>query len=234
MSTSQSINTESTLTIQQTQGQTLQTDALNVANNLPWGLISILAIMLIVGLVIFKRKTPLLSRSNDNNNNNTDINAKLSVVKLNPKELQASLNQPTNKQAPEITFDDPNQINNTNYRMADGVEAKYFLRQARGIFLHLHQLNNNQNMVEIAKYLAPDLYPIIKQKLTLPSEYNDLNCSLLNTILNADNSLMAEVKFSNNSSNLSNKTATNSFSQIWRFVKPDNHIHSKWLVTAIQ
>lgn len=42
--------------------------------------------------------------------------------------------------------------------MADGIEVQFFLRQAKGMFLHIQSMNTPENVSEIAKYMTPELY----------------------------------------------------------------------------
>jgi predicted lipid-binding transport protein (Tim44 family) len=119
-------------------------------------------------------------------------------------------------------------------RMPDGVETIYFLRQVKGMFLHIQSMNNAANIDEIAKYMTPDLYKEISNDIinnASIADFSSLDCCLINSETN-DNQLVASVKFFGNVSEEPDQPAK-PFTEIWNFIKPDITIN-RWLVAGIQ
>ena len=200
-------------------------------SNIPWGMIAILAILLFIGLMFFRRgkTSPWFSGDADamnhpaNNPNNLNINKTNSMPQMNNSNQNwYSANSP---QAP---------INDNMEKMADGVEKVYFLRQAKGMFLHIQSMNNRDNVGEIEKYLTPSLYQELKDEVANNSfiaDFSNLDCQLLSCEVN-NNQLIASVKFFGMVSEEPEQPAK-PFSEIWNFVKTDL-AYGKWLVAGIQ
>ena len=119
-------------------------------------------------------------------------------------------------------------------KMPDGVETIYFLRQAKGMFLHVQSMNSADNVVELEKYMAPELYNSIKNSISdndVIADFNNLDCQLVNCELE-NNQLTASVRFFGLVSENPTSPAL-PFSEIWNFIKPDLSIN-KWLIAGIQ
>ena len=200
----------------QSQENNATTNSLN-SSNIPWGIITILGILLVLGLMVFKKSKPggLGTSQNNNNNNSPFINT-------------------TN---PGFNNMNTNSINNNMINMdklPDGIEKVYFLRQAKGIFLHVQSMNNRENLFEIQKYLTPELYQSIQatiQDNDAIADFNNLDCQLLDCNVEG-NQLFASVKFTGFVSENPQQSPV-PFGETWNFVKTDIN-SGKWLVEGIQ
>ncbi len=213
------------------QNQTIEKSITN--SQTPWGIIGILAALLILGLMFFRKKSnPGFPNSNNNYPNNNNFNMQ--------NNQQNDANKPNNFQQKmqNMVGGNNNQTNKNNIdnneRMADGIENIYFLRQAKGVFLHIQSMNNPDNLTEIAKYLTPALYNEIKDEmannLTI-ADFSVLNCSLVSSNIE-NNQLLASVEFNGMVSENPDE-APKPFNEIWNFIKPDIK-NNKWLVAGIQ
>lgn len=217
-------------------------DATSLVDRLPWGIITILGILLIIGLVIFKRKVgPELTNSTSNSNfspHNPPYNENPSnnfSQSLNPyKEQQSSFK---GQHMPFTSSPDASSQNNQELqKMPDGVEVVYFLRQAKGMFLHIQSMNNPENIYEIQKYLTPELYSEVYQDIAdnkAIADFPKLEAELINCQVSEDNSeIYASVKFSGLISEEPD-APTVPFNEIWNFVKKDLRL-GKWVVAGIE
>ena len=196
-------------------------------SNIPWGTIGILAILLFLGLMLFRktRANPGLSSGGNINqapNNNFNI---------------PGINRSTaNTAAPVNTYGGAQPIPmQTQDRMPDGIEPIYFLRQVKGMFLHIQSMNNPDNVKEIEKYMTAGLYQEISSSVTtntFVADFSNLDCQLLNSEM-ANGQLVASVKFFGMVSDEPNQPS-HPFSEIWNFVKTDLSSSGKWLVAGIQ
>jgi predicted lipid-binding transport protein (Tim44 family) len=228
-----SMSNENKQTASGTVSQQAQTATTNNINNaaqneskIPWGIISILVILLVIGLMFFRKKSrPEFQNSNGfNNNQNNSFN----IPNIQKREASPQYNAQNNQ-------DNANQNNSFNdEKMPDGIEKMYFLRQAKGIFLHIQSMNNPENLSEIVKYLTPDLYNEIKEDIANNQTIADfpvLNCNLISANIE-NNQLVASVSF-NGVVSESPDQPSQPFFEIWNFVKTDLNTN-KWLVAGIQ
>lgn len=215
----------------------------NNLDNIPWGIIGILGILLFIGLIFFKRKTSTSTNNNPDNPFNDQLYSQQQNTSSN------SFNIPSIKRTDEIlTIDNERPLNLPNQsqlnngqnsifqykKMADGVEIVYFIRQIKGMFLHIQSMNNVENIGEIAKYMTPEFYNEIKNEIMNNkslADFSDLNCELLNSEI-VGQTLIASVKFSGMVSEDVGQQMK-PFSEIWNFVKTDLNF-GKWLVNGIQ
>ena len=205
------------------------TQSPNNLNNIPWGIIGILIALLVFGLILFRKKTdsnlspttPIANSSLANNISQvlgrTNIGNPMSIGRSNT--LGAA---------------DINASNNME-KMPDGIEKIYFLRQVKGIFLHIQSMNNADNVVEIEKYMLPNLYQEMKDKIShndFIADFSNLDCQLVNCEMN-NTQLTATVKFIGTVSEIPGQPSKQ-FSELWNFIKKDIALNSKWLVASIQ
>lgn len=207
----------------------------------PWGIIAILGLLLVIGLMMFRRRTPALNTPNGpagfpNNspqqNNNFNIpNIKQNSATYVPGQYtngsntnaagQPQVSQPA--QSPQIE------------KLPDGVETQYFIRQVKGMFLHIQSMNTPENVAEVEKYMTPELYSDVRETITgndYVADFSQLDCRLLDaTTENAK--YIASVMFSGKVSEAPNSPAVD-FSEIWHFIKPASDANAKWLVAGIQ
>jgi len=189
--------------------------------NIPWGIIGILAVLLIIGVTIFRRK-PMPSNDNarfqqaagmNNQNNNS-----FTIPKVNSQRTAQNSQTVIIPQA---------------RLMVDGNETSYFLRQVKGMFLHIQSMNNKDNISEIEKYLTPELFNDIKEDTVnnqSVADFTELQCELVDDAIE-DNAYVASVLFSGMvSEEVNSKPET--FKETWNFVKPING--EKWIVAGIQ
>lgn len=202
-------------------------------SSIPWGIIAILGILLLIGLLFFRKKiaTSAFKQPGDRFFNR-------------PNNFQ----MPNSGQSPMRTPLDPNQrqfntpgsnvkVDTTPQKMPDGVETIYFLRQVKGMFLHIQSMNNSDNMEEIQKYMTADLYQEVKEDMSSNksiADFTNLDCQLLNCEIDKENKekLLASVRFVG----LVSEEPTASpvpFNEIWNFVKADINTN-RWLIAGIQ
>ncbi len=192
----------------------------------PWGLIGILAVLLVLGLVFFRKKANPGFPTPGNNHNIGDN-------KFNIPNFQRNANQNNVNQNNNMNSGAGFNADNSD-RMPDGIESIYFLRQAKGMFLHIQSMNNPENVSEIAKYLTPELYSEVKEDMANNNsiaDFTNLNCNLISSNME-ENVLTASVNFSGLVSE-SSEQAPQPFVEIWNFIKPDI-TNNKWLVAGIQ
>lgn len=201
-------------------------------SQIPWGIIMILGALLAIGLMIFRRKT--VSPSLGGNQTNGGASPQPST---NNSFSIPSVNNGGNGYTPG-QYTNPNPANNQPLsveKTADGVEAQYFLRQAKGMFLHIQSMNTPENVSEVEKYMTPELYLDIKSTITandFVADFSQLDGRLLESVVNNDK-YVASVLFSGKVSD-SPTSPVIDFNEIWHFVKPINNVNAKWLVAGIQ
>lgn len=200
-------------------------------SQIPWGIIMILGALLAIGLMIFRRKTVAPSLGGNQTNGASpqpSTNNSFSIPSVNNGGNGYTPGQYTN----------PNPVNNQPLaveKTADGVEAQYFLRQAKGMFLHIQSMNTPENVSEVEKYMTPELYLDIKSTITandFVADFSQLDGRLLESVVNNDK-YVASVLFSGKVSD-SPTSPVIDFNEIWHFVKPLNNVNAKWLVAGIQ
>ena len=199
-------------------------------NHIPWGIITILGLLLVIGLMIFRRKTMPQVSSNSTNNMAGMENNSFEIPNIR-RENTAYTQGNTAQQPQQPVVATPEVI----AKVADGVETQYFLRQAKGMFLHIQSMNTPENVSEIAKYMTPELYAEIKNIISendYVADFSQLDCNLIDTATENGN-YIASVRFFGLVSDSPNSPQVK-FSEIWHFVKPVGADSAKWLVAGIQ
>lgn len=199
-------------------------------SSIPWGVIGILGMLLVIGLMIFRRKTtPATNSANFNGSAPTNNGFQIPNIRRD----NANFN---NAAQTQNTGNAPQAANNQNMeRMADGVEAQFFLRQAKGMFLHIQSMNTPENVSEVAKYMTPALYAEMKSLITendYVADFSQLDCQYLQSTIE-NGQYVASAKFFGKVSESPNSPVVD-FSEIWHFVKPTGIDGAKWLVAGIQ
>jgi predicted lipid-binding transport protein (Tim44 family) len=197
-------------------------------SNIPWGMIGILAVLLFLGLMLFRK-----SKANPgffgNSGNINSSNGGFNIPTLNRTNMAANTAQA------QFSNQSSSMPNNMTDKMPDGIEPIYFLRQVKGMFLHIQSMNNPDNITEIEKYMTAGLYQEIRSSVsenTFVADFANLDCQLLGSeMVNAQ--LVASVKFFGMVSDEPNQPS-HPFSEIWNFVKTDLTTSGKWLVAGIQ
>lgn len=198
-------------------------------SSIPWGVIGILGMLLVIGLMIFRRKTAPATNS-ANFNGSAPNNNGFQIPTINRDNANYNAQSQNNPGAA------PMQATYQNMeRMADGVEAQFFLRQAKGMFLHIQSMNTPDNVSEVAKYMTPDLYSEVKSMITgndYVADFSQLDCQYLQSSIE-NGQYVASAKFFGKVSESPNSPVVD-FSEIWHFVKPTGVDGAKWLVAGIQ
>ncbi len=198
-------------------------------SSIPWGIIGILGMLLVIGLMIFRRKTTPTANP-VNFNGSAPNNNGFQIPTINRE------NANYNTQAQNNPGAAPMQANYQNMeRMADGVEAQFFLRQVKGMFLHIQSMNTPENVSEVAKYMTPELYSEVKSMITgndYVADFSQLECQYLQSTIE-NGQYVASAKFFGKVSESPNSPVVD-FSEIWHFVKPTGIDGAKWLVAGIQ
>ncbi len=209
-------------------------------NSIPWGIIGILAILLVLGLMIFRKKSAPGFSNQSPMNNNYDSNFNIPNIKRNSSSLNpdAPSNIANWTNSSRDGTKDVSKNSNMD-KLPDGVEILYFLRQAKGMFLHIQSMNNPENISEVEKYMTSELYQQLKEDIKnnhAIADFTQLDCQLLDCSLEKDQSgkeqLIASVQFTGNVSEEPQQPAK-PFNEIWNFVKSDLPA-GKWLVAGIQ
>lgn len=232
--------------------QTAQTAGVPTKESqIPWGAIVLLLGILALGLMFFRKKiSPGFNSSNAMNNSMQPNNF------VNPNTSKPSVGQ----RFSSIMGNTPQQnTSSTMDKMPDGIETIYFLRQAKGMFLHIQSMNNSDNIEEIRKYMVNELFESVKNDVASNiniADFPTLNCQLIECMpLSAKNTdtldttsgtseptpmkpwdmqepLVASVKFSGTVSE-DPKAQPQPFGEIWNFIKSGD-TNGKWLVAGIQ
>lgn len=211
-------------------------------SQIPWGIIAILAMLLGVGLMMFKRRAASTLGANNQGqfngvpnqtppqNTNFDIpNIRKDNGAYTPGQYTSGNGGTTAQQqaAPQAvpTID----------KLPDGVETQYFLRQVKGTFLHIQSMNTPDNVSEIEKYMTPELYADIKASIVendYVADFSQLDCRLLDAVIE-NNSYIASVLFVGKVSESPSSPVVD-YQEIWHFTKPVGQANSKWIVAGIQ
>lgn len=217
-------NNDQRVTASGVQQQPQEYGQASPTSHIPWGLIAVLAIVLGFGLMLFRKNkiapAPQQFQSGQNFNN---------MFQTGQQNVQQA--QATN---PAINVQQAQQMTNTMDKMPDGVETIYFLRQVKGMFLHVQSMNNSDNVNEIEKYMTPQLYIEIKNSVSNNSaiaDFNNLDCQLLDCAME-NNQLVASVRFTGTVSEDPSSPPV-AFNETWNFVKTDIY-SNKWLIAGIQ
>jgi predicted lipid-binding transport protein (Tim44 family) len=216
-------NSQSTIESINSNNAVIANKDLTNKSQIPWGTIIILFAILLIGIAFFRKKTATTNFANYTDDRSINNN-----FQSNHSQYNSSHNKDTNIQQ--------NFVNNANQseKLADGIEKEFFLRQAKGMFLHIQSMNNKENVNEIAKYFTDDLYQSIKDEIANNdsiADFTNLECSLIDSKIENDG-LVASVKFTGMVSDNPNKKAEQ-FAEIWNFLKKDIKIN-KWIVAGIQ
>lgn len=212
-------------------------------NSIPWGTILILIAILALGLMFFRKKTnPGLSSGNPINNITTHSPNSFNMPNINrtPNNIQKPAGRPIIKFGSAAV-----PVTEQLDKMPDGLETIYFLRQAKGMFLHIQSMNNAENLSEIQKYMTPQLFADTKDDIEnnpVIADFSNLDCQLISceaikASLTEDGQeieaqLIASVKFSGNVSNAPEQEPQ-PFNEIWNFIKSAS-TNNKWVVAGIQ
>lgn len=213
-----------------------------VESQFPWGVITILGLLLVIGMMMFRRRISPVGTMN--NNPQAQTNNNFEIPNINNKNSAYVPGQYTNTTATSNTQTNNAQTNtvsinvppvDVNAKMSDGVEVPYFLRQAKGMFLHIQSMNTPDNVSEIQKYMTVELYNELKSTISennFVADFSQLDCRLLESIFDeALQSYIASVMFVGKVSESPDQPSVD-FGEIWHFVKPKNN--TKWLVAGIQ
>ena len=219
--------------------QVVREAAPSSASNIPWGIIAILGMLLFIGLMIFRRKTMPQGQTQGNPfgtsssgsatvNNNFEIpNIRKDNGVYTQQNQQSQTGVANNSSQPQIPVG--------MERMADGVEPQYFLRQAKGMFLHIQSMNTPENVSEVEKYMTPELYQELKQTISgndYVADFSQLDSQLMQSTVE-NNNYVASVRFYGKVSESPSSPAVD-FNEMWHFVKPIQGENAKWIVAGIQ
>lgn len=201
-------------------------------SSIPWGTIGILAILLFLGLLFFRRSKTDPKFSGNMNNSMNSAAHQFSM----PNIKQRAAKEP-NKPAKSVykMFIKTEEPEDGLTKMPDGVETIYFLRQVKGIFLHIQSMNNRENITEIKKYMTDGLYQDIQDTISdnkFIADFTQLDCQLLNCETSENKQLLASVRFFGMVSEEPDADSK-PFSEIWNFIKIDLE-NGKWLVAGIE
>ena len=205
-------------------------------SNIPWGIIAILGALLVMGLMFFRKKTdPSLSGNNNSlNSYNNSQQTKFNIPNINKNSTATGAAAATSKWSKFIPNSGATEKAEEPTKMPDGVEFVYFLRQVKGMFLHIQSMNNPDNANEVEKYMTAELFNDMKADITNNAsiaDFSDLDCQLLECE-DKDGQLIASVKFFGMVSEEPEQPA-HPFSEIWNFVK-SAQTNNRWLVAGIQ
>lgn len=206
----------------------------SVASNesgIPWGIIGILGLLLVIGLMIFRRRTAAQSAAgNGFGGLQQPVNNNFEIPNIRRDNSNASQTSTT------TTGSGANPaINPLQEKMVDGIEVQYFLRQVKGMFLHIQSMNTPENVSEVAKYMTPELYSELQQSISandFVADFPQLDCQLLESVAENGN-FIASVKFFGKVSDSPNTPASD-FAEIWNFIKPVSVPNARWIVAGIQ
>lgn len=209
------------------------------SSSIPWGSIAILVAILALGLMFFRKKTSPKLFSNPMNNNYSSPNSG-NYTMQNTNRVDSGRSPIINSKS-ALATPNPEQMS----KMPDGIETLYFLRQVKGMFLHIQSMNNPENLGEIQKYMTNELFEATQNDVAtnqVVADFPTLDCVLLETETSsgsksADGStieiqLIASVKFFGMISE-DPQQPPKPFSEIWNFVK-SSRTNNKWLVAGIQ
>lgn len=203
------------------------TAAPSLQSNIPWGPIAIMGMLLFIGLMFFRRKTASQS-SNATNIGKTPANS-FQIPNIQRENANSQANSKTKPTFGQIAAPVISQ------KMADGNEEHYFLRQVKGIFLHIQSMNTAENVQELEKYMTPELYNDIRQMVAenkYVADFSQLDCQLLESTVENGN-YVASVKFSGKISEEPGAAAID-FNEIWHFTKATNAANPRWIVAGIE
>ncbi|TXI91668.1 MAG: Tim44 domain-containing protein [Neisseriales bacterium] len=205
-------------------------------SNIPWGIIAILGMLLFIGLMIFRRKTMPQGQTSGNtfgasSAGSTTVNNNFEIPNIR-KDNGTYTQQ--NQQSQTVNNSQP-QVPVVMERMADGVEPQYFLRQAKGMFLHIQSMNTPENVGEVEKYMTPELYQELKQMISgnnYVADFSQLDSQLMQSTVE-NNNYVASVRFYGKVSESPTSPAVD-FNEMWHFTKPIQGENTKWRVAGIQ
>jgi predicted lipid-binding transport protein (Tim44 family) len=217
-------------------GTTAEAQTAEAPSNIPWGIIAILGALLVMGLMFFRKKTdPSLSGNNNSQNSyNNSQQTKFNIPNINKNSSTTGATPTASKWNKFMPNSGAVEKVEEPTRMPDGVEFVYFLRQVKGMFLHIQSMNNPDNASEVEKYMTAELFNDIKVDITNNAsiaDFSDLDCQLLECE-EKDGQLIASVKFFGMVSEEPEQPA-HPFSEIWNFVK-SVQTNNRWLVAGIQ
>lgn len=209
-------------------------------SQIPWGMIAILGALLAIGLMMFRRRsgTPAYSGQSLNQAQHQNQNtSNFEIPQVRNANGTYTPGQYTDSNSGQISSQQSQQapIRPQIEKLPDGVETQYFLRQAKGMFLHIQSMNTPENVHEVEKYMTPELYNDIKSSISendYVADFSQLDCSLLDASTE-DATYIASVLFVGKVSE-SPSSPVIDYKEVWHFVKPANSISGKWIVAGIQ
>lgn len=210
-------------------------------SQIPWGMIAILGALLAIGLTMFKRRTGSPAYSGQSINQSAQQNQNSSNFEIpqvrNSNGAYTPGQYTSNSGANNVGQNNSQQPPTRPQieKLPDGVETQYFLRQAKGMFLHIQSMNTPDNVHEIEKYMTAELYNDIKASITendYVADFSQLDCSLLDATIENANYIASVLFFGKVSDSPSSPVID--YKEIWHFSKPLNSINGKWIVAGIQ
>lgn len=195
-------------------------------SGMPWGTIALLGLLLVGGLMLFRRK-----------NATPAMRAPLPVGMPKGMSQEPARFEPLPKigagfgTAP--AYGSGPMAASSLARLPDGTETPNFLRQAKATFLHLQSLNTPDSLEEIRKYLTPELFEALRTDIAGNDDVADfpqLDCQLIEAVEEAGR-YIASVRFAGSVSETVN-AAPVPFGETWHYVKDKNG--SRWLLAGIQ
>lgn len=195
-------------------------------SSIPWGTIALLGLLLVGGLMLFRRKAGnpagQLPQAAGMPNGMAQEAARFEPI---PKIGSGFGTTPSYGGAPMAA--------SSLARLPDGTETPNFLRQAKATFLHLQSLNTPDSLEEIRKYLTPDLFEALRADIAGNDDVADfpqLDCQLIEAVEEGGR-YIASVRFSGSVSETVNAAAV-PFGETWHYVKDKSG--SRWLLAGIQ
>ncbi|WP_024304339.1 Tim44 domain-containing protein [Pseudogulbenkiania sp. MAI-1] len=195
-------------------------------SGMPWGTIALLGLLLVGGLMLFRRKnaTPAM-RAPQAAGLPTGMPQEPARFEPIPKIGSGFGTAPSYGAGPMSAA--------SLARLPDGTETPNFLRQAKATFLHLQSLNTPDSLEEIRKYLTPDLFEALRADIAGNDDVADfpqLDCQLIEAVEEGGR-YIASVRFTGRVSETVN-AAPVPFGETWHYVKDKNA--SRWLLAGIQ
>jgi hypothetical protein len=194
-------------------------------SDMPWGTIALLGLLLVGGLMLFRRKAGNpVSRVPQTAGMPNGMDQEPARFEPIPK-IGSGFGTTPSYGAPMATT--------SLARLPDGTETPHFLRQAKATFLHLQSLNTPDSLEEIRKYLTPDLFEALRADIAGNDDVADfpqLDCQLIEAVEESSR-YIASVRFSGSVSETVNAAAV-PFGETWHYVKDKSG--SRWLLAGIQ
>ncbi|TDR80655.1 Tim44 domain-containing protein [Paludibacterium purpuratum] len=195
---------------------------------IPWHWVILLGAVFLIGLVWFRRRMAMPEHAPQ-------------AHRPAPPSAQPLANDNRFDPIPAIGSGFPNNGGNAaptaafdTRRLPDGTETPYFLRQAKGIFLHLQSLNSPDSLDEVRRYMTPELFEELRHDIAgnqAVADFTNLDCQLVECS-EENGRIVASVRFLGQVSEEVN-AAPVPFSETWHFIKSAD-TNGKWMVSGIQ